>query len=137
MSYHFAFSYCSWGSQGENTEVVAIPFSSGLHSVSICEHLLTVMITLPQCIGDTYAHSSRQDKAAKDPRSLGISGSQPGLLCPLGTCDKASRCSFFCKWEEATGICGSRARMLANFLEHTGPLRQRIIWSQMSAGLRP
>ena len=22
MSYHFAFSYCSWGSQGKNTEVV-------------------------------------------------------------------------------------------------------------------
>ena len=25
----FAFSYCSWGSQGKNTEVVAILFSSG------------------------------------------------------------------------------------------------------------
>ena len=22
VSYHFAFSYCSWGSQGKNTEVV-------------------------------------------------------------------------------------------------------------------
>ena len=31
--YHFAFSYCSWGSQSKNTEVVAIPFSSGPHSV--------------------------------------------------------------------------------------------------------
>ena len=33
VSYHFAFSYCSWDSQGKNTEVVAIPFSSGPHSV--------------------------------------------------------------------------------------------------------
>ena len=30
VSYHFAFSYCSWGSQGKNAEVVFnIPFSSG------------------------------------------------------------------------------------------------------------
>ena len=29
MSYLFAFSYCSWGSQGKNTEVVAILFSNG------------------------------------------------------------------------------------------------------------
>ena len=29
VSYLFAFSYCSWGSQGKNTEVVCIPFSSG------------------------------------------------------------------------------------------------------------
>ena len=28
MSYLVAFSYCSWGSQGKNTEVFAIPFSS-------------------------------------------------------------------------------------------------------------
>ena len=27
--YLFAFSYCSWGSQGKNTEVVCIPFSTG------------------------------------------------------------------------------------------------------------
>ena len=29
ISYHFAFSCCSWGSQGKNTEWFAIPFSSG------------------------------------------------------------------------------------------------------------
>ena len=29
VSYLFAFSYCSWASQGNNTEVFAIPFSSG------------------------------------------------------------------------------------------------------------
>ena len=29
VSYLFAFSYCSWGSQYKNAEVVAIPFSSG------------------------------------------------------------------------------------------------------------
>ena len=28
-SYLFAFSYCSWGSQGKNVEVFAIPFPSG------------------------------------------------------------------------------------------------------------
>ena len=35
MSYLFAFSYCSWGSQGKNTEVkwLAITFSSGPHFV--------------------------------------------------------------------------------------------------------
>ena len=33
----FAFSYCSWGSQGKNTEVVCIPFSSGPHSVRMSE----------------------------------------------------------------------------------------------------
>ena len=30
VSYHFAFSYCSWGSQGKKTEVASIPFSSGV-----------------------------------------------------------------------------------------------------------
>ena len=34
VSYRFAFSYCSWGSQGKNTEVVCILFSSGPHSVN-------------------------------------------------------------------------------------------------------
>ena len=29
VSYFLAFSYCSWGSQGKNTEWFAIPFSSG------------------------------------------------------------------------------------------------------------
>ena len=31
----FSFSYRSWGSQGKNTEVVPIPFSSGPYSVSV------------------------------------------------------------------------------------------------------
>ena len=31
----FAFSYCSWGSQGKNAEGFAIPFSSGPHFVII------------------------------------------------------------------------------------------------------
>ena len=34
VSYLFAFSYCSWGSQGKNTEWFDIPSSSGPHSVS-------------------------------------------------------------------------------------------------------
>ena len=33
VSYHFAFSYCSWGSQGRILKWLAIPFSSGPHSV--------------------------------------------------------------------------------------------------------
>ena len=33
--FFFAFSYCSWGSQGKNTKWFAIPFSSGSHSVRI------------------------------------------------------------------------------------------------------
>ena len=40
MSYLFAFSYCSWGSQGKNTEVkwLAITFSSGPHFVRTLHH---------------------------------------------------------------------------------------------------
>ena len=34
----FSFSYCSWGSQGKNTEVVCIPFSSGPHFVRTLHH---------------------------------------------------------------------------------------------------
>ena len=33
VSYLFPSSYCSWGSQGKNTEVFAIPFCSGPHFV--------------------------------------------------------------------------------------------------------
>ena len=38
VSYHFAFSYCSWGSQGKNTKVVCLPFSNGPHSVRPLRH---------------------------------------------------------------------------------------------------
>ena len=34
VSYHFAFSYCSWGSQGKNTEVVC---HSLLQWITICQ----------------------------------------------------------------------------------------------------
>ena len=33
VSYHFAFSYCSWGSQGKNTEVVCRPFRYDLNQI--------------------------------------------------------------------------------------------------------
>ena len=33
VSYYFAFWFCSWDSQGKNTEVVCIPFPIGPHSV--------------------------------------------------------------------------------------------------------
>ena len=35
VSYHFAFSYCSWGSQGKNTEVVC---HSLLHWTTFCQN---------------------------------------------------------------------------------------------------
>ena len=35
VSYHFAFSYCSWGSQGKNTEVVC---HSLLQSTTFCQN---------------------------------------------------------------------------------------------------
>ena len=38
MSFLFAFSNCSWGSQGKNTEVAAIPFSSGPHFARTLHH---------------------------------------------------------------------------------------------------
>ena len=39
-----AFSHCSWGSQGKNMEVwLAIPFSSGPHSVRPIHHDLSVL----------------------------------------------------------------------------------------------
>ena len=34
VSYHFAFSYCSWGSQGKNTEVVC---HSLLQGITFCQ----------------------------------------------------------------------------------------------------
>ena len=38
VSYHFAFSHCSWGSQGKNTEVVCHSFSSGPRFVRTLHH---------------------------------------------------------------------------------------------------
>ena len=38
VSHHFAFSYCSWGSQGKIQKWLAIPFSSGPHSVTPLHH---------------------------------------------------------------------------------------------------
>ena len=43
LSYLFAFSYSSWGSQGKNTEMVCIPFSSGTHSVRPLHHDLSIL----------------------------------------------------------------------------------------------
>ena len=38
VSYLFAFSYCSWGSQGKNMKWLAIPFSSGPRFVRPLHH---------------------------------------------------------------------------------------------------
>ena len=38
VAFLFAFSYCSWGSQGKNAEVVCIPFSSGPRFVRTLHH---------------------------------------------------------------------------------------------------
>ena len=38
VSYHFAFSYCSWGSQGKNTEVVCHSLLRGPHFVRTFHH---------------------------------------------------------------------------------------------------
>ena len=38
VAFLFAFSYCSWGSQGKNVEVVCIPFSSGPRFVRTLHH---------------------------------------------------------------------------------------------------
>ena len=38
VSYHFAFSYYSWGSQGKNTEVACHSLPSGPHSVRPLHH---------------------------------------------------------------------------------------------------
>ena len=38
VSYLFAFSYCSWGFQGKNTEVVCHSFSSGPRFVRTLHH---------------------------------------------------------------------------------------------------
>ena len=43
LSYLFAFSYCSWNSQGKNTKWFAIPFSSGPHCVKTLHHDLSVL----------------------------------------------------------------------------------------------
>ena len=39
VSYHFAFSYCSWSSQGKNTEVV---FHCLLHWTTFCQNISTM-----------------------------------------------------------------------------------------------
>ena len=50
MSYVFAFLYCSWGSQGKNTEVVCIPFSGGPHSVRPLHHARLSWVALRACL---------------------------------------------------------------------------------------
>ena len=39
----FPFSYCPWGSQGENTEVFCVPFSKETHFVRTLDHNLSVL----------------------------------------------------------------------------------------------
>ena len=51
VSYLFAFLYCSWGSQGKNTEMVAIPFPSGPHFVRALRHD-------PSVLGGPTGHGS-------------------------------------------------------------------------------
>ena len=43
VSYLFAFSYCSWGSRGKNTEWFAIPFSSGPCFVRTLHYNLSIL----------------------------------------------------------------------------------------------
>ena len=47
MSYHFAFSYCSWGSQGKNTEMVCHCL---LQRTTFCQNSLP----WPICLGWPY-----------------------------------------------------------------------------------
>ena len=52
VSYLFAFSYCSWGSQGKNAKWLSIPFSSGPRFVR------TLTMTHPSCVAlHGMAHS--------------------------------------------------------------------------------
>ena len=47
MSYVFAFSYCSWGSQGKNTEVVChslLQWATFLSELSTMSHLSWVAL---------------------------------------------------------------------------------------------
>ena len=49
VSYHVAFSYCSWDSQGKNTEVVSHSLLHGPHSVRLLHHD-------PPILGGTTKH---------------------------------------------------------------------------------
>ena len=49
VSYLFAFSYCSWGSQGKNAEVVCPSFSSG-------PHFFKTLHRNPSILGDPTGH---------------------------------------------------------------------------------
>ena len=101
VSYHFAFSYCSWGSQGKNTEVgLAISFSSRPHSVRPLHHdppvlgcptgmawfhwvrqgcdpsvirLTSFLWVWFQCVCPTNSRKRQNDRIPKEelPRSLG------------------------------------------------------------------
>ena len=49
VSYHFAFSYCSWGSQGKNSEVVC---HSLLQWTTFCQ----ISPPWPACLGLPHGH---------------------------------------------------------------------------------
>ena len=59
VSYHFAFTYCSWGSQGKNTEVACY---SLLQWTTLCQTSPTM--TCPSCVApQTWLGFTELDKA--------------------------------------------------------------------------
>ena len=67
VSYHLAFSYCSWGSQGKNTEVSANPFSkecSNYCIIALISHASKVMLKILQTRLQQYVNQELPDVQA-------------------------------------------------------------------------
>ena len=78
VSYLFAFSYCSWGSQGKNTEVVCHPL---LQWTTFCQKNLKVWLSLknifwPGCLYLGFPGGSDDKESACN---AGDPGLTPGL----------------------------------------------------------
>ena len=98
MSYHFAFSYCSWGSQGQNTEVVC---HSLLQWTTFCQ------TSPPWPVRVGWLHRAwlsfiELDKAVVHVISLGLVFCDCGFhsVCPL--MDEDMRLVEASWWEELT-----------------------------------
>ena len=66
VSFHFAFSYCSWGSQGRNTEVVCHSLLQCIKAPVIAKHLavqkkdiLSLQVGVSLCLRSGWWNTSR------------------------------------------------------------------------------
>ena len=113
VSYHFAFSYCSWGSQGKNTEVVC---HSLLRWTTFCQ----TSPPSPICLG--WPHTAWLSFIELDKTVVlwsdwlvfcDYGSTVPALWCPLRT--PAVLIGFLLPWTRA---CSSHPPPLNLWVEH-------------------